>query len=238
VRGVRLAGGGRLPAGFFINTAGPLLGAVGRLLGVELPVRNELHLKLALRDSLGVVPRHAPLLIWNDPQTLAWTAEERQALAEDPETTCLLGELPPGAHLRPEGSGASPIALLLWEYRERYLEPAWPLPLDPLFTETVLRGAAAVLPALQRYLGRLSRPVLDGGYYTQTPANQPLIGPLPVEGAFVLGALSGFGVMAACAAAELLAAHLTGSPLPGYAGAFHPAHARAAQPEDPAFGQL
>jgi glycine/D-amino acid oxidase-like deaminating enzyme len=43
---------------------------------------------------------------------------------------------------------------------------------------------------------------------------------LPVEGAYVIGALSGFGVMAACAAGELLAAHLTGGTLPHYAPAF------------------
>ena len=41
--------------------------------------------------------------------------------------------------------------------------------------------------------------------------------PLVVIGAFVLGALSGFGTMAACAAGELCAAWIAGAPLPGYA---------------------
>jgi glycine/D-amino acid oxidase-like deaminating enzyme len=41
-----------------------------------------------------------------------------------------------------------------------------------------------------------------------------------VQGAYVIGALSGYGLMAACAAGELLADHLTGSPLPDYAPAF------------------
>ena len=35
-----------------------------------------------------------------------------------------------------------------------------------------------------------------------------------------MGALSGFGVMAACGAGELLAAHVTDSKLPHYAPAF------------------
>jgi hypothetical protein len=39
----------------------------------------------------------------------------------------------------------------------------------------------------------------------------------------VLGALSGFDVMASQAAAELLAAHVLDRPLPDYAAAFHPA---------------
>jgi glycine/D-amino acid oxidase-like deaminating enzyme len=70
------------------------------------------------------------------------------------------------------------------------------------------------------YLHRLPQPRYDGGYYTKTLENRPLIGKLPVQGAYIIGALSGFGLMAACAAGELLAQHLTGSELPGYAPAF------------------
>jgi len=77
-----------------------------------------------------------------------------------------------------------------------------------------------MIPGLAVYLNKIPRPILDGGYYTRTRENRPLISPLPVDGAFVIGALSGFGLMAACAAGELLAAHLTQSPLPDYAPAF------------------
>nr|MCU0617603.1 FAD-dependent oxidoreductase [Gemmatimonadaceae bacterium] len=52
---------------------------------------------------------------------------------------------------------------------------------------------------------------------------RPLIGPLPVTGAHVCAGFSGFGLMAAPAAAELLAAHITGAALPSYAPAFLPA---------------
>ena len=69
---------------------------------------------------------------------------------------------------------------------------------------------------------RLTRPVADGGYYAKTEENRPLIGPLPVEGAYILGALSGFGIMAGCGAGELLAAHVTGAEVPSYAGAILP----------------
>ncbi len=41
-----------------------------------------------------------------------------------------------------------------------------------------------------------------------------------MDGAFLIGALSGFGVMASQAAGELLAAHLTGEEVPDYAPAF------------------
>jgi glycine/D-amino acid oxidase-like deaminating enzyme len=60
----------------------------------------------------------------------------------------------------------------------------------------------------------------DGGYYTKTPENRPLAGPLPVEGAYVCGALSGYGLMASAAVGELVAAYVAQSELPNYAAAF------------------
>jgi glycine/D-amino acid oxidase-like deaminating enzyme len=59
-----------------------------------------------------------------------------------------------------------------------------------------------------------------------------VIGPTPIAGAYLLGALSGFGIMASQAAAELVAAHLLDGPLPDYAAAFHPARF-----DDPAYQQ-
>ena len=50
-----------------------------------------------------------------------------------------------------------------------------------------------------------------------TEENWPLIGPMGVDGAFVVGALSGFGTMAACAAGSLCASWMTGADLPDYA---------------------
>jgi glycine/D-amino acid oxidase-like deaminating enzyme len=52
-----------------------------------------------------------------------------------------------------------------------------------------------------------------------TDENWPLIGPLGVDGAFVVGAMSGFGTMAACAGGELCAKWLLGAELPDYADA-------------------
>ena len=76
------------------------------------------------------------------------------------------------------------------------------------------------IPALTAYVPRLPRGVVDGGYYLKTRENRPLIGPLPVHGAFVLGALSGYGLMAAAGSGEILAAHLVGEEPPSYARAF------------------
>jgi glycine/D-amino acid oxidase-like deaminating enzyme len=204
----------------FVNAAGPLLKQVGHLLGVDVPVFNELHGKVIFEDTLGVVPREAPLMIWSDPVTLPWSAEERQSLAENDATRWLLDKMPAGVHFRPEGGPHSRILLLLWTYHLEPQEPVWPPRFAPEYAEVVLRGMTRMIPGLAVYLERWHRPVVDGGYYCKTRENRPLIGPLPVDGAYILGALSGFGIMASMAAGELLAAHVTGSALPEYAAAF------------------
>ncbi len=220
VRAVRLQSGNVLVTDRFVNAAGPLLNEVGAMLGVELPVFSELHAKVIFRDERRVVPREAPLLIWIDPQVLPWSEEERLLLAQSDATERFVQGLPSGAHARPEGGPDSNAVLMLWAYHTPPMVPIWPPPFDPHYFEIVLRGLTAMLPGLEAYLGRMPRPVVDGGYYTRTRENRPLIGPLPVRGAYVIGALSGFGIMAACAAGELLAAHLTGGALPPYAPAF------------------
>jgi glycine/D-amino acid oxidase-like deaminating enzyme len=99
------------------------------------------------------------------------------------------------------------------------MEPIFPPPLDPLYAEVALRGLATMLPGLRAYFGRMPRPILDGGYYTKTAENRPLVGPMGLDGAYVIGALSGFGIMSACGVGDLLAAHITGGDLPAYAPA-------------------
>lgn len=220
VSAVILNGGERVSAPNFINCAGPFVGEVARLLGARLPVFSELHLKLNFTDTLGLIPRHAPMTILADPQYLPWDEDERAALAEDPASAWLLAEFPAGIHFRPDGPETSPIVLMLWDYHRAPVEARVPPPLDPDFPEVVVRGLTRLAPALRTYLSAMPRPYVDGGYYTKTRENRALIGPLPVPGAYVMGAFSGYGLMAAPAAAQLLTAHLLGDPLPDYASAF------------------
>jgi glycine/D-amino acid oxidase-like deaminating enzyme len=204
----------------FVNAAGPFLGAVGRLLGVDLPVFSERHAKAAFSDTLGAFPRQAPMVIWADPVRLPWSPEERRDLARSAEHRRLLEEFPAGVHGRPEGASGSQIVLLIWTYDVEPVEPTFPITFDPAYPEILLRGMSRAVPALASYLPRLPRSVVDGGYYTKTRENRFLAGPLPVEGAYVLGALSGYGLMASNGAADLLADYIAGRPLPPYAPAF------------------
>ena len=136
-------------------------------------------------------------------------------------------------HLRPWGDDH---LLLLWDYWHADYDVDEP-PADApsfdaeLYPEVCLRGLAGFIPGLRAYVdGESERPLIDGGYYTQTPENRPLIGPGGVEGYYVNGAFAGFGLMAAEAAGELCAAHVLGNTLPSYASAFVPARY-----DDPAY---
>jgi glycine/D-amino acid oxidase-like deaminating enzyme len=224
VTGVRIdtAGGPRaLATERLVLAAGPLLPAAAALLGLTLPVFAERHHKIAIEDTLRAVPRDAPFLIWDDAQTLDWSAEEREALEADPELRFMLEPFPAGVHTRPEGaSPESQTLLVLWSYDVAPTPVVYPFPDPPYYPELVLRGMARMVPAFRGYLDRMPRAFVDGGYYGKTIENRPLIGPLPVAGAYVTSAYSGFGIMAGCAGGELVAAHVTGSTLPDYAPAF------------------
>lgn len=228
----------------FVIAAGPLLKDVGAMVGVELPVFNELHGKIAFKDPLGIIPRHVPLMIWTDPMHLPWTDEERAELSANQKTKWLLEEFPGGVHFRPEGGSDSPMVLALWTYDVKAQEPVWPPVFDPAYGEIVMRGMARMIPGLSVYLDKMAPPWVDGGYYCKTQENRPLIGPLPVEGVFIIGALSGFGIMASMAAGELLAKHATAGALPDYAPAFllsryeDPAYREMIANWDPTSGQL
>jgi glycine/D-amino acid oxidase-like deaminating enzyme len=216
----------------FVIAAGPLQKEVGMLLGVEIPVACEVHLKVMFHDPKHIVPRDMGLLIWNDPVELPWSEEERAALAESDETRWLVSEFPSGLHGRPEGEGD--MFLLQWAYRpHKAVEPLFPVPLDAELPEVALRGMANVLPGLTAYFDQIPRPFVDGGYYARTPENRPLIGPLPVAGAYILGGLGGFGMMSSCGASDLLAKHITGGKLPDYAPAF-----LLSRYDDPGYQQL
>ena len=230
VTGVELSDGSSISAPVVVVAAGPMAKQVTALTGVDLPLFSELHLKVAFRDHRGVIPRDAPMVIWSDPQHIDWSAEERAEL-EAMGREDLLGEMPIYCHGRPEGGEGSPYFVALWEYhREVYEEPVWPLPEDPLYPEVVMRGLTTMIPGLAVYLEGLPHSVVDGGYYTKTEENRPLIGPCGPEGLHLVVGMSGFGVMAAAGAGDLACRHVSGGDLPDYAPAF-----LLSRYEDPAY---
>lgn len=219
VSGVGLADGSHIATTTVVDAAGPMVGPVAELAGVALPVHSEAHFKVAFRDPGQVIPRHAPMVIWCDPQEIPWSDDERHLLA-DAGRSELIETMPAFCHGRPEGPAESPWFVALWEYHRSVLEPVWPMASDELYPEVVLRGMRTMVPGLGRYLDHMPQPFVDGGYYTKAPDNRPLVGPTAIAGLLVCGALSGFGIMAASAVGDLAARWATGARLPEFAAAF------------------
>jgi glycine/D-amino acid oxidase-like deaminating enzyme len=233
VRGVHVEQRGErqtLPATHVVLAAGPMQSEMARMIGVDLPIRAERHFKVSFPDTLGGLPRNAPMLIWLDEQHLPWSDEERAALAADEEAQWLLGEFPAGVHGRPDGASAT---LILFNHHGEAVDPIFPLPEPAYYPEIALRGMSTMVPGLKVYNGETPRPYIDGGYYMRTQENRPLIGPVPVEGAYISCAYSGFGVMASCAGGELIARYVTEAALPTYAPAF-----LLSRYQDPAYSAL
>lgn len=207
-----------IDAGIVVNAAGPYVAEIALMLGEPLPVQNVFHQKIAFADNLGAIDRRMPFSIDLDGQTIDWTSQERQLLEEDPATAWLARPMPGGIHCRPEGGDHGKWIKLGWAYNRKPSDPSIDLPTDPNFPDIVLRAASRLNPRLKQYYGRLPRQITHyGGYYTMTRENWPLIGPMQTNGAFIAGALSGFGTMAACATGALCAAWVHGARRPDFA---------------------
>ncbi|MBV9113934.1 MAG: FAD-binding oxidoreductase [Hyphomicrobiales bacterium] len=207
-----------LRADVVVNAAGPYAGDIADMLGEPLPIMNVYQQKIALADSEGAIDRRMPFSIDLDPQILDWTDEERATLREDGTTHWLTEPMPGAIHCRPEGGEAGKWIKLGWAYNRTPSKPRDDPAPDPSFPDIVLRGASRLHPRLKGYWGRLPRQMSHyGGYYSMTKENWPLIGPMETRGAYVAGALSGFGTMGACAAGALCAAWVHDAPLPAFA---------------------
>ncbi|MGI9284213.1 MAG: NAD(P)/FAD-dependent oxidoreductase [Pseudomonadales bacterium] len=218
----RANGMARIDADIVVNAAGPFAKKVAAMIGVDLPIENIFQQKVAFDDRYAAVPRQQAFSIDLDDNELDWTAEERELLADDQDMAWLSGPMPGGIHCRPEGGTQGSWVKLGWAYNRQASEPQQELKsdryFDPHFPEIVLRGAASLNPALKKYNGSFpGRRIHYGGYYSMTRENWPLIGPMGGNGAFVVGALSGFGSMSACAAGALCAAWISAGDLPDYA---------------------
>ena len=237
---------------FLATTHADVLGdGAGRGAG-NLPVTCEVHSKVIFRDVLGIVPRDAPQVILTDPVAPIWAAEELEHIADTAGQATAdraASVMASGAHFRTYGGEKSNALLLLWEPWHHGVKAVEPPPASAdeymeknLYPEVALRGLAHLVPGLAAYFDEGERaklakrrgaggslpqpvaPIVDGGYYTKTAENVPLVGPAPgaggkgkIQNAFLCGAVSGYGIMAAHAAGELAAQWATGGSLPSYA---------------------
>lgn len=207
-----------------VNAAGPYLNDIAAMVGETLPVHNILQQKIAFEDVHQAISRTLPFCIDLDPQQIDWTNDERDVLAGSSEYRWLTEIMPGAIHCRPDGGDNGKWVKLGWAFNDRPSSVQRNPELLDAFPEIVIRGAARMHPSLKQYYNSLPRAHRHyGGYYTMTEENWPLVGAMQTEGAFVVGAMSGFGTMAACAGGELCARGVLGLPLPEYAAALSPA---------------
>jgi len=207
-----------IKADIIVNAAGPFAAHISAMHGEKLPMHNVLQQKIAFVDRNRAVDRKMPFAIDLDGQTLAWSPEEREALAAAPELARLLEPMPGSIHCRPDGGDQGQWIKLGWAFNSEPSEPTREPELNPYFPEIVLRAASRLQPALGQYLGALPRDRIHyGGFYPMTKENWPLIGAARTPGVFLTAALSGYGTMSACAAGDLCARAVVGARSPAFA---------------------
>lgn len=220
--GYRVVAGteGSVQADKIVIAAGPFINTLANMLGIQFPVINTIQRKFIIPDPLNIIPRDMPFTIYADPQYLDWSEQESEFFSSDERYTWLLNEFPGGLHIKPDSDGIK----LGWAFQTGNAEPQWETPSLEFFPQVVLKGASRFLPGLARYEVKIPSPMIEyAGYYTRTRENWPLIGPTRIADVYVIGALAGFGTMAACAAGKLCAAYVSGqTALPAYAPYFHP----------------
>jgi len=178
-------------------------------------VHNVFQQKIAFDDIGRAIPRTMPFSIDLDEHLIAWTDDERETLVSEPSLAWLTKPISGGIHCRPDGGEHGSWIKLGWAYNTEASSPFNSAPLDENFPDIVVRAASRLNPSLATYIGRLPRKRTHyGGYYTMTTENWPLIGPMATDSAFVIGALSGFGTMSACAAGSICADWIVGASLP------------------------
>ncbi len=237
VMGVRLRSGEAIESDAVVLAMGPSFPLFARSRGLlpqsNVPFHNEIHAHCIFRNES--LPETLPLTFFGHaPGRLPWSDEQRRDIAllssRDDREVLLHEGLPQGLHFR-----KLPNNLLdsIWTWdRALDSEPHNFTPHVPLWYGAASIGClAAYLPD---HFGKAAREVSfkDGrilvpslqrviaGNYTMTHENRPVVGPLKQEGLFALAAFSGFGIMSAPAAGELITQHILGRPLPSYAKAF------------------
>lgn len=210
----------KITADKIVIASGPFINHIANMVGLTFPIENTLQRKFIIPDPKKVIRRDMPFTIYADSQYLNWSKEEIDFFKTEKKYNWLLEKFPGGLHIKPEGEGIK----LGWAFNTANENPKWENSPSDFFPQIVLKGASRFIPQLSEYENNIPTPLIEyAGYYTRTQENLPLIGQTENPNVFVIGALSGFGTMTACAAGELCTKYiLNESELPDYAPYFHP----------------
>jgi glycine/D-amino acid oxidase-like deaminating enzyme len=197
-----------------VLATGPGLPNFGKMLNLDFHVYNIMHQKVMLCGSKQVIPDNMPFMIFRDSPTVEWSDEELSYLEQHSESVSIPGNF----HIRRVNDKWIHVGWAFNRQRKITLdEPHF----DEMFPKVLLKGISSFIPSLKSFAEAIPQPiVVSGGYYTRTLENLPIIQETSLSGLYVIGALSGFGVMVGCGAGELLSRMIVGQAVPTYTGDF------------------
>jgi len=205
-----------ITADIIVNAAGPFAANVAAMHGERLPIFNVLQQKIAFADRNHAVDRRMPFAIDLDGQTLAWSDDEREALAGRPNLRACWRRCG-SIHCRPTAaitaSGSSSAGPSMRD-NDRTGSRAG---VEPLFPRSRAACGERLQPALAQYLAPCARPRALRRLLPDDQGELAADRAATTPGVFLATALSGYGTMGACAAGDLCARAVVGAPAPAFA---------------------
>lgn len=197
-----------------VLATGPSLPHFGKMLNIDFHAYNVMHQKVMLCDNKQVIPDGMPFMIFRDSPPVDWSEDELTYLEQHAESVSIPGNF----HIRRVNDQWIHIG---WAFNRQRIVNTDETPFDKMFPKVLVKGISSFIPSLKPYVETLPQPiVVSGGYYTRTLENLPILQETSYSGLYVIGALSGFGVMVGCGAGELMSRMITGHTLPAYVDNF------------------
>jgi glycine/D-amino acid oxidase-like deaminating enzyme len=202
---------------------GPNLPQIATILDLEFPLQNVFHQKVMLQDNGQVLPDGMPFMIFTDSPSCDWTEAELAYLRKHTQSE----HIPGNFHIRRVNPDWIHLGWAFNNQPARNIEQAY---FERLYPQAVIKGLSSFIPALESYTASIPQPTLvSGGFYTRTPENLPILQQVQ-SGVYIIGALSGFGVMMGCGVGEIMSRMMAGQDVPNYVQ-----HFSASRYNDPAY---
>ena len=200
---------------------GPEMLNFREMLDTSLPLENFYQRKLILRDEGSILPEGMPFMIITDAPRVHWTESELAHFRENG----VQDEIPGNLHIR----RVNPAWVHMgWAFNRQNGAAETTEP-DSHFAKLVVKGMSSFVPAMRPYVGNIPQPaIVSGGFYTRATDNLPIVDQT-AAGIYLIGALSGFGIMMGCALGEIMSDMIVEADLPKYLRHFSAKRYRDAQ---------
>ena len=191
---------------------GPELLDCRELLDTNLPLENFYQRKLMLRDEGAILPEGMPFMIFTDSPRVDWTKSELAHF----RSHGLRDDIPGNLHIR----RVNPAWVHMGWAFNRQTGAAEATEPDSRFADLAVKGISSFVPEVRPFVGNIPQPaIVSGGFYTRTTDNLPIVDQTASD-IYLIGALSGFGIMMCCALGEIMSDMIVEAVVPEYARHF------------------